>query len=382
MASRVIVVGAGVFGSALSRVLAQRGWDVTLIEQYTPGHARASSGGDTRLVRLAHGSDDLLTRWVWDSLLEWRRLATATDHAFLEETGLVWIVSDDGAWEERSLATLGSIGVGAERREADEVREFFPGATESNISWLLYEPEAVVLRAKAAVQALVRDGIRSGVRLRGGRAVPDGAGLRLDGEQIGADRIVWACGPWLKSLFPEHAIMKVTRQDELFFGPPAGELWKSPPMPGWIDFARGAYGHGDIDGFGVKCGADIAGEEIDPDSVQRLPEEARVDHARRIMGERFPALAAAPVVGTRTCQYSLTPDSNFIGAAVPSTEERHWIMGGGSGQAFKHAPAFASHMGDVIEGKSQPIPRFAIGPREPVLGGEIRTAGTREHSPG
>lgn len=369
------------FGSALSRVLAQRGWRVTLIEQYTPGHARASSGGDTRLVRLAHGGDELLTRWVRDSVLEWRVLAETVNRGVFVQTGLVWIVSDDGAWEERSLRTMDSLGVRAERHGVDGLREFFPEAAEANVSWLLYEPEAVVLRAKTAIKALVGDGERHGVRLVTGRAVPDGAGIRLDDEHLEADCIVWACGPWLKSLFPGHVLIKVTRQDELFFGPPAVEVWRSPPMPAWIDFARGAYGHGDIDGFGVKCGADIAGTEIDPDRVQRLPEEARVDHARRIMSERFPALADAPVVGTRTCQYSLTPDSNFIGAAIPDTDERHWIMGGGSGQAFKHAPAFAAHLGDVIEGKSPPIPRFDIGPREPVLGGEIRTAGTREHAP-
>ena len=39
-----IVVGAGVFGASLARRLAGSGWEVTLVEQYSPGHVRAASG--------------------------------------------------------------------------------------------------------------------------------------------------------------------------------------------------------------------------------------------------------------------------------------------------------------------------------------------------
>lgn len=57
-----VVVGAGVFGASLAHTLARCDWDVTLVEAHAPGHARASSGGESRLLRYAHGADRWHTR--------------------------------------------------------------------------------------------------------------------------------------------------------------------------------------------------------------------------------------------------------------------------------------------------------------------------------
>ena len=62
---RAIVVGAGVFGASTARALALRGWDVTLVEQYTPGTVRSASGGDTRLLRMSHGGVDWYAELAW-----------------------------------------------------------------------------------------------------------------------------------------------------------------------------------------------------------------------------------------------------------------------------------------------------------------------------
>src|SRR5690348_11696449 len=61
---------SGVFGASTARELALRGWDVTLVEQYTPGTVRSGSGGDTRLLRAAHGS----VGWYTDLRSEERRV--------------------------------------------------------------------------------------------------------------------------------------------------------------------------------------------------------------------------------------------------------------------------------------------------------------------
>ena len=57
-----IVVGAGVFGGSLALRLVSSGWEVTLVEQYPPGHVRAASGGESRLIRCSHGSAAWYTR--------------------------------------------------------------------------------------------------------------------------------------------------------------------------------------------------------------------------------------------------------------------------------------------------------------------------------
>ena len=81
--SSVTVVGAGVFGAATARELALRGWDVTLVEQYTPGNVRSGSGGDTRLSRAAHGRVDWYTRLSRRARTIWLELAGRDGHAHL-----------------------------------------------------------------------------------------------------------------------------------------------------------------------------------------------------------------------------------------------------------------------------------------------------------
>jgi glycine/D-amino acid oxidase-like deaminating enzyme len=55
----VAVIGAGVFGAWTAWHLAKRGKRVLLLEAYGPGHSRASSGGETRIIRMGYGADEL-----------------------------------------------------------------------------------------------------------------------------------------------------------------------------------------------------------------------------------------------------------------------------------------------------------------------------------
>ena len=92
-----IVVGAGVFGASTARELARRGWDVTLVEQYTPGNVRSASGGDTRLIRFAHGEAEWYSRPALRGLELWRELE-AGDAAtrLFEPVGVAWFGTGDG----------------------------------------------------------------------------------------------------------------------------------------------------------------------------------------------------------------------------------------------------------------------------------------------
>ena len=49
-----VVIGGGIMGAATAWWLARRGQDVTLLEQYEPGHVRGSSHGGSRIFRLAY----------------------------------------------------------------------------------------------------------------------------------------------------------------------------------------------------------------------------------------------------------------------------------------------------------------------------------------
>ena len=68
---RVVVVGAGAFGGWTALWLARRGAQVTLIDAWGPGNMRASSGGETRVIRGSYGDRAIYTRMAARALQLW-----------------------------------------------------------------------------------------------------------------------------------------------------------------------------------------------------------------------------------------------------------------------------------------------------------------------
>ena len=332
--SSAFVVGAGVFGAATARELALRGWDVTLAEQYAPGTVRSASGGDTRLLRVAHGDADWYAAMAWDARAKWIELQEATGTRIWEPIGLAWFARRDDGFEQRSRASLQRLGVPCEWLSPDDARGLYPSLRVDDLASVLFAPEAGVLQAR---------------RYESARCLP--------ADEPRADVVVWACGPWLASLFPEVEL-KVTRRDVFFFG--GDGSWRG--TPGFCDYDAAFYGHGEVGGLGVKIAPDLPGEEIDPDTVDRIPLPSWEQSAREYAAHRFPALAGAPVIGTRVCQYDLSADTHFIVDRHPGNSS-WWLIGGGSGHGFKHGPAFGEYVADCIEGRREREPFHALGAR-------------------
>ena len=75
---RVAVIGAGAFGGWTALELQRRGARVTLVDAWGPGNARASSGGETRVIRATYGTRTLYTSMAARAMERWR----AYDAAF------------------------------------------------------------------------------------------------------------------------------------------------------------------------------------------------------------------------------------------------------------------------------------------------------------
>jgi glycine/D-amino acid oxidase-like deaminating enzyme len=359
----VIVCGAGVFGAATARQLARAGWDVTLVEPVAAGHVRAGSGGESRLIRCSHGADEWHTASASRALELWREI----DPAVVVEAGVAWFARRENGWEAESEATLRALGIACERVDPATL---FPSVRSDDLAFTLFEPEAGILRARDATRTLAVQAVAAGARVVNGAARPDGARVTVAGEVLEADHVVWACGAWLPQLFGELLSLRITQQDVLFFG--AGAEWTTPDVPGWVDYDGAFYGVGDLDGRGVKLSPDVEGPPIDVEAADRFVLPEHVASARAYLRQRFPALDRAPLVGTRVCQYEITPDTRFVIAPHPE-HPSVWLMGGGSGHGFKHGPALAERMQAWLTGEAAPEARFALGEREPASA--LRTAG-------
>jgi sarcosine oxidase len=371
-----VIVGAGVFGSSLAWLLARAGVEVTLVDQFDPGDPRATSGGESRLIRCGHGPQAGYTASARRARTLWRELEAETGEELLIECGLAWFAHRPDGWEAQSAETMAAQGIPHERLAPEAGARLFPSFDPAGLSFLLYEPEAGVLRAQRATRALARGAAAHGATVLRAHGEPDGDRVRLGPPDdharrtLEADAVVWACGAWLGQLFPEQVRIRSTRQELYFFD--GGPAWRADGVPAYVDFENAIYGTRDIDGLGVKAAPDLDGPPLEPDADLPPATAEGEAAARAFLAGRFPALGAAPLAGSKTCRYELSPDAHFI--AAPHPEHRNvWLLGGGSGHGFKHGPALAERMAAALAG-GEPLPaRYGLGVRGTAE--TLRTAG-------
>jgi monomeric sarcosine oxidase len=364
----LLIAGAGVFGAWTAYLARQAGMSVVLVDAYGAGHGRASSGGETRVIRCGYGPDALYTRWAQRSLTEWRALQARTGARVFHPTGVLTVGHAGDAQTEATWDTLRAHDVAAERLSAAALKTRFAQLSFDDDAWGIIEPESGVLRARYAVDLIVRECRRLGARFHLARVdAPLGTG-RLDavvtstGIRLQAAQFVFACGPWLPALLPTVIGERIqpTRQEVFFFGAPAGDDRFGPAaLPAWIDFSGGVYGLPDLDGRGVKLAFDRHGPPFDPDTGDRLVSIDRVRDMRAVLGARLPALRSAPLLETRVCQYENTWNGDFLIDRDPRFDNV-WIAGGGSGHGFKHGPAVAEYLLGLMQGRQQVEPRFTL----------------------
>ena len=365
MERSLVVVGAGVFGASLARHCARAGWAVTLVERVAPGHERSGSGDLSRIIRCGHGVDEWHARSARRAWALWHEI----DPRLVVGCGVLWLARGDDGWEAATERTLRALGIPCARVNP---AERFPSFAGDDVAWALLEPEAGVLRARDATLTLAKQAIAAGAEYAGADARPAGAAVVLDdGRRLEADRVVWACGAWLGSLFADLVTLRITQQDVFYFE--AGARWRTPGVPAWVDYDGAAYGLGDLDGRGVKVCSDVEGPPFDVDGA-RVPLAAHERGARKLLARRFPALAGVPLAASRVCQYELTADTRFLIAPHPDHDGRVWLLGGGSGHGFKHGPALAERVERWLAGAEPPDPQFGLGPR--TADRALRTAGS------
>jgi glycine/D-amino acid oxidase-like deaminating enzyme len=129
-------------------------------------------------------------------------------------------------------------------------------------------------------------------------------------------------------------------------------------LPAWVDFREGIYTLPDIESRGLKLAMDRHGPPFDPDTGDRRLSPRGLAKARQALARRFPALAGAPLMESRVCQYENTANGDFLIGPHPERSSI-WFAGGGSGHGFKHGPAVGEYVAGLLTGNRSPEPRFS-----------------------
>jgi N-methyl-L-tryptophan oxidase len=368
--SDAVVIGAGIAGASAALALRRRGLEVTLVDAHEPGHARAASAGDHRILRASHGSDELYARWSREARLRWLELGQEVGQELFVQSGAVMLARvGHTAWEDASLQTLGRLGIPHFVVDVDELRLRLPVLDPRGLRYGLWEPESGFVFARRAVQATVRLFRElGGVLQRGVGSTGEHERPLLNGRPIDAEIVVFACGAWMEWLYPRTLgpLLELSRQDVIMVDPPAGSIgYDAESFPAWIDHGYPAYGIPAAGGYGFKAVIVWRGLTVNIDRDDRVVSQTSMARTRRYLAHRFPKLAQAPIVGQEVGQISNTTNTHFLIDHHPDHEEL-LLVAGDSGHLFKHGPVVGDHIAALALNEIDTEPRFSLGRRPTV----------------
>ena len=379
----IIVVGAGVFGAWTALLLSRAGHRVTLVDRFGAANEQSSSAGESRVIRSAYGPDEVYTSMARRSLDLWKSF-------FLEEhcsskcfrnTGVLWIAprSEPTIWQ--SKAVFERLLLPCEWMSGEEITRRYPQFRSQSEAVALFEPDAGALLAETSVHAVLAAAIRAGTHYETAaikRPVVNSFRLpaieATDGRRFTADQFVFACGSWLPKLFEIlRDTIRPTRQELFFFAVPEKETKHFQPgvFPVWVDETEPRIGYGFPDlGKGIKLGFHHLGPAFDPDAPRQATTSGEISAARDYLAALLPGLRGARLNATHVCHYENTQNGDFLIDAHPEANNV-WLVGGGSGHGFKHAPAVAAYVVDAIDGSGKRQPRFSLAANQAATGRRV-----------
>lgn len=344
----VVVLGLGVHGSAAVASLARRGHRVVGLERFAAGHARGSSHGRTRMIRRAY-PNPVWNGFVAEAYEAWAALERESGRTLIHRTGGVY--AHEGASQLQGPDCVALA-------DAAAVAGVFPGLRIPEGYGAVYDPNAGVLEAEAALDALRASATRNGADLRFGARVDgwdttsSGIVVRAGDDEVRAGRLVVAPGSWAARMLPALApIVEVWRILTLTVA--AGQPVAMPPQLGAfsIDRPEGlVFGIPDAAGNGLKIGVD-AGAVWDPEEPVAPATPAEVDELRALMSDYVPGIDTT-VVEAAACLYTMTEDKRFVLGPLADAPEVIAVSAC-SGHGFKFGAAVGDAVADLHEGRSR-----------------------------
>ncbi|MEA2498070.1 MAG: sarcosine oxidase [Actinomycetota bacterium] len=334
----VIVVGAGIMGSATAWALADAGRRVLLLERFTLGHDHGSSHGTSRIFRLSYPEAEYVAM-AQEALPLWRSLESESGQRALITTGGF----DFGKNMEEHATALEACGVEHEFVTGDEARTRWPWLRATGDGTVLYQPDAGIVLAAKAWTAFVERAVAKGASLRTEETVvaiePGDNEMRVvtgDSMYTAASAVVTA-GAWARDLLGPAGIdldTVPTRETVAYF-----EHVTDRPMPSLVDWSEPAvYALATDDANTIKVGEHHAGPVTEPDAPGSL-DEGSVARLQRWAAERLPGVRPRPL-RAETCIYTNTPDERFV------LERHDRIVVGSpcSGHGYKFAPLIGKRL--------------------------------------
>ena len=347
-----IVLGLGGFGSAAVYWLARRaGTEVLGLEQFELGHVRGESQDHSRIIRLSYHTPAYveLAKFAFRA---WEEVERDAGEQLVLRTGGLDVGPRESAIPLSAYSdSMDAAGVRYERLDAREIMRRWPQWRLTDEMHGLFQEQSGIAMAARGNATHVRQARAHGATLldrtpveaigtEGGEVV-----VRTAEATYRCRRLVIAAGAWSNRALASLGIelpLRVTKEQVTYFASPRLEEFQPGCFPVWIWMDDPCfYGFPVFGEAGPKVGQDAGGQETTGDTRTFDPDPEALGRVTRFLERHLPG-ALGPILYTKTCLYTLTPDRDFVLDALPEHPEIAVAIGGGHG--FK----FASLIGQIL----------------------------------
>ena len=347
-----IVLGLGGFGSAAAYWLSKRaGAEVLGLEQFELGHLRGESQDHSRIIRLSYHTPAYV-ELAKHAFRAWAQLEKdAGEQVVLKTGGLDFAPRVSAIPLSNYSTSMDAAGVSYESLDAGEIMRRWPPFRLSDDIHGLYQAEsgiAMAARGNAAHQRIARE---HGATLRDRaptEAIRPAAGeieVVAGGIHYRCGRLIIAAGAWSNQALAPFGFqlpLTVTQEQVTYFASPRLADFQPQRFPIWIWMDDPCfYGFPVFGEAGPKVGQDAGGREVTAETRTFEPDQPALQRVRGFLDTYIPSLPG-PIIYTKTCLYTLTPDRDFVLDVVPDHPNVSIAIGGGHG--FK----FASLIGRIL----------------------------------
>jgi len=343
----VIVIGLGAMGSATAYELARRGLRVLGLEALSPAHQLGSSGGRSRIIRLAYFEHPDYVPLLQSAWAGWHELERATGEELLLETGGLYAGRVGSAVLDGAIESARRHGLPHQVLDAAAVHAHFPALRLDPDMAAVHEPLAGLLVPETCIETQLRLALDHGAELHFDERVTgwQGGGDQLVvttvNETYAASRLVVAAGAWLPGMVAELDVQLTIERNVLFWFHPlhSPELLGPDRLPVYlveVDADHTYYGFPALADQGPKVARHHGGRgrpSVNPDKLDRRIHPADEQAVRDFCARHLPSVNG-PVVDARVCMYTNTPDDHFIIDTLPR-DPRVVIASACSGHGFK-----------------------------------------------
>ncbi len=351
----VVIVGAGVMGSAAAYWLSRAGKRAALLEKHAPAHVGAASGDHSRTIRVQYRGQAAYTQMAARAVELWKEFDQRHGADVYREHGVLSMQANPGhAPLLDGYEGLRQLGYRPQWLDAADLRRRFPQFANVDAGFLM-DGVGGYLAAGAATQALADAARDLGAEVHLGTDVVElresggrvAAAVARGGRAFEAETFVIAVGSWTAQLLPDFPLrVQPTAARLHYLRPRDRAAYAFPRFRPFSVMDTQFYGFPVHWRECVKVADDAIGAPFDPDDDREHSDPAALAKLRAFLRAHLPALADAEVVYSKTCTYAMTQDSDFAIGFLPGRANAV-AAAGFSGHGFKFGILIGQILADL-----------------------------------